>query len=65
MTGEATTTLTHTGYSKRKIMTQVSLIGDFKDSVIGAVHEQNMEGGICGHIYLAAIKFINVVHYWD
>ena len=51
------------GYAKRKIKTAVSFIGDFEKSVVRTVREQGLDGVICGHIHVAALKSIDGILY--
>jgi len=44
------------GYAKRKVKGAVSFIFDFEDSVVRYVKECEVDGVICGHIHVAAIK---------
>lgn len=51
------------GYAKRKVKSAVGFIFDFEESVARYVRERGVDGVICGHIHVAAIKEIGGIHY--
>lgn len=51
------------GYAKRKVKVAVSFIGDFEDSVARAVRERGLDGVICGHIHVAALREVGGITY--
>ncbi|MEO8461161.1 MAG: UDP-2,3-diacylglucosamine diphosphatase [Dokdonella sp.] len=51
------------GYAKRKVKAAVSFIGNFEQSVAQSVRERGLDGVICGHIHVAAIKEVDGVAY--
>ena len=51
------------GYAKRKVKGAVGFIFDFEESVIRYVRELEVDGVICGHIHMAAIKEIGGLTY--
>jgi UDP-2,3-diacylglucosamine pyrophosphatase LpxH len=51
------------GYAKRKVKGAVSFIFDFEESVVRYVRELEVDGVICGHIHMAAIKEIGGITY--
>lgn len=51
------------GYAKRRVKTAVSFVFDFEESVVRAVKDKGLDGVICGHIHVAAIKEIDGVAY--
>ena len=51
------------GYAKRRIKTAVTFITDFEKSVAHAVRERGLDGVICGHIHVAAMRDVDGVAY--
>lgn len=51
------------GYAKRKVKLAVSFIGDFESSVVRSVRERGLDGVICGHIHVAAMRNIAGIEY--
>lgn len=51
------------GYAKRKVKIAVSFIGDFESSVVRSVRERGLDGVICGHIHVAAMRNIAGIDY--
>lgn len=51
------------GYAKRKVKAAVSFIGDFEALAARAARERGLDGVICGHIHVAAIREIGGVRY--
>lgn len=51
------------GYAKRKVKVAVSFVGDFEGSVARAVRERGLDGVICGHIHVAAMRDIEGIRY--
>jgi UDP-2,3-diacylglucosamine pyrophosphatase LpxH len=51
------------GYAKRKVKSAVSFIFDFEECVARYVKEREVDGVICGHIHVAAIKEIGGIRY--
>ena len=51
------------GYAKRRIKKAISFVFDFEDSVAHAARERQMDGVICGHIHVAAMKDLNGIMY--
>jgi len=51
------------GYAKRKVKGAVSFIFDFEESVVRYVKKLEVDGVICGHIHVAAIKEIDGIAY--
>ncbi|ANB16907.1 UDP-2,3-diacylglucosamine diphosphatase [Dokdonella koreensis] len=51
------------GYAKRKVKAAVSFVGDFEGSVARAVRERGLDGVICGHIHVAALRDIEGIRY--
>jgi UDP-2,3-diacylglucosamine pyrophosphatase LpxH len=51
------------GYAKRKVKIAVSFVGDFESSVAHAVRERGLDGVICGHIHVAAIRDVDGINY--
>ncbi len=51
------------GYAKRKVKLAVSFVGDFEASVVRAVRDRGLDGVICGHIHVAALRDVDGVTY--
>ncbi|MBN8480416.1 MAG: UDP-2,3-diacylglucosamine diphosphatase [Xanthomonadales bacterium] len=51
------------GYAKRRIRTAVDFIDDFERSVARAVRDRGLDGVICGHIHVAALREVDGVAY--
>ena len=51
------------GYAKRKVKLAVSFVGDFESSVARAVRERGLDGVICGHIHVAAMREVDGIDY--
>lgn len=51
------------GYAKRRIKAAVSFVGNFEQSVARAVTERGLDGVICGHIHVAALRDIDGITY--
>jgi UDP-2,3-diacylglucosamine pyrophosphatase LpxH len=51
------------GYAKRKVKIAVSFVGDFESSVAHAVRERGLDGVICGHIHVAAMREVDGINY--
>ncbi len=51
------------GYAKRRIKTAVNFISDFESSVARAVTERGLDGVICGHIHVAALREVDGIAY--
>lgn len=51
------------GYAKRRIKTAVDFVNDFENSVARAVRERGLDGVICGHIHVAALREVDGVAY--
>jgi UDP-2,3-diacylglucosamine pyrophosphatase LpxH len=51
------------GYAKRRIKTAVTFITDFEKSVAHAVRERGLDGVICGHIHVAAMRDVDGIAY--
>ncbi len=51
------------GYAKRRIKAAVSFIGNFEQSVAHAVRERGLDGVICGHIHVAALRDLDGITY--
>ncbi len=51
------------GYAKRKVKLAVSFVGDFESSVARAVRERGLDGVICGHIHVAAMRKVDGIDY--
>ncbi len=51
------------GYAKRKVKLAVSFVGDFEASVVRAVRERGLDGVICGHIHVAALRDVDGITY--
>lgn len=51
------------GYAKRKVKIAVNFIGDFESSVARSVRERGLDGVICGHIHVAAIRKVDGIDY--
>lgn len=51
------------GYAKRKVKLAVSFVGDFESSVARAVRDRGLDGVICGHIHVAAIREVDGIDY--
>lgn len=51
------------GYAKRRIKTAVSFVTDFEESVVRAVRERGLDGVICGHIHVAAMRDVDGIAY--
>ena len=51
------------GYAKRKVKIAVNFINDFEQSVARAVRERGLDGVICGHIHVAAIREVDGIDY--
>lgn len=51
------------GYAKRKVKVAVNFVNDFEQSVARAVRERGLDGVICGHIHVAAIREVGGVDY--
>lgn len=49
------------GYAKRKIKTAVNFVSDFERSVAHAARERGLDGVICGHIHVAAMREVDGV----
>ena len=51
------------GYAKRKVKLAVSFVGDFESSVARSVRERGLDGVICGHIHVAAMREVDGINY--
>jgi len=51
------------GYAKRRVKHALSFIFDFETSVVHALKERSLDGVICGHIHVAAIRQIDGLSY--
>ena len=51
------------GYAKRKVKIAVSFVGDFESSVARCVRERGLDGVICGHIHVAAMRNVDGIEY--
>jgi UDP-2,3-diacylglucosamine pyrophosphatase LpxH len=51
------------GYAKRKVKIAVSFVGDFESSVARSVRERGLDGVICGHIHVAAMRKVDGIDY--
>jgi UDP-2,3-diacylglucosamine pyrophosphatase LpxH len=51
------------GYAKRKVKLAASFVGDFESSVARAVRERGLDGVICGHIHVAAMREVDGIDY--
>ncbi|HOX72708.1 MAG TPA: UDP-2,3-diacylglucosamine diphosphatase [Dokdonella sp.] len=51
------------GYAKRKVKLAVSFVGDFERSVARAVRDRGLDGVICGHIHVAAMRKVDGIDY--
>ncbi len=51
------------GYAKRRIKAAVSFVGNFEQSVAHAVREHGLDGVICGHIHVAALRELDGITY--
>ena len=51
------------GYAKRRIKNAVSFIFDFEMSVVHALKERRLDGVICGHIHVAALRNVDGLSY--
>jgi UDP-2,3-diacylglucosamine pyrophosphatase LpxH len=51
------------GYAKRKVKIAVSFVGDFESSVARAVRDRGLDGVICGHIHVAAMREVDGISY--
>ena len=51
------------GYAKRKVKLAVSFVGDFESSVARAVRDRGLDGVICGHIHVAAMREVDGIAY--
>jgi UDP-2,3-diacylglucosamine pyrophosphatase LpxH len=53
------------GYAKRKVKTAVDLVFGFEEAVARHALERGMDGVICGHIHVAAIRDVHGVRYMN
>jgi UDP-2,3-diacylglucosamine pyrophosphatase LpxH len=51
------------GYAKRKVKTAVELVLGFEEAVARHTLERGMDGVICGHVHVAAIRDVHGVRY--
>jgi UDP-2,3-diacylglucosamine pyrophosphatase LpxH len=51
------------GYAKRKVKSAVSFIFNFEESVLRHVRERGLDGVICGHIHVAALRNADGITY--
>ena len=51
------------GYAKRRIKTAVNFVTDFEACVAHAVRERGLDGVICGHIHVAAMREVDGIAY--
>lgn len=51
------------GYAKNKVKLAVSFVGDFENSVARAARDRGLDGVICGHIHVAAMREVDGIEY--
>ncbi len=51
------------GYAKRRVKTALSFIFAFEESVVRYAKERHVDGVICGHIHVAAMRHIDGISY--
>ena len=51
------------GYAKRKVKRAVDFVFDFEDSVLRHARERGVDGVICGHVHVAALRDCDGVTY--
>jgi UDP-2,3-diacylglucosamine pyrophosphatase LpxH len=51
------------GYAKRRVKIAISFVGDFESSVARAVRDRGLDGVICGHIHVAALREVDGIDY--
>lgn len=51
------------GYAKRKVKIAAGFIGDFESSVARAARDRSLDGVICGHIHVAAMRDADGINY--
>ena len=51
------------GYAKRKVKTAVDFVWGFEEAVVRYAKERGVDGVICGHIHVAAIRDVHGIRY--
>jgi UDP-2,3-diacylglucosamine pyrophosphatase LpxH len=51
------------GYAKRKVKTAVSFVFNFEESLLRHARERGVDGVICGHVHVAALREVDGIAY--